>query len=157
MNKVEKIYRLRRNVLICAFVCSVLLFCVFCLPASILRASLWRISDELFSLIIRTAGVLAALMLLFLFIRYALFRTSTLKDPALRAAVDDERIRTGWLRAYRAAFYVIVGIHVVWLFFEGAVYSLGLPHAAWVSSTAGLMTFFSSAVYFTREVKHERS
>jgi hypothetical protein len=158
MGKIERIYRGRRLLLICAFVCSCFLFWTFCFPKpfNALNKSLpWRFFSDPFLAVFTAAGVLAALLLLFLFTRYVLFRASTRKDPGLRRAVDDERIRTGWLRAFRAAFFVMVGVHLFYLFLESRMFEWGLPHAAWVSSTTGLMTFFGAALFHTREAKNE--
>jgi hypothetical protein len=161
MNKIEKIYRMRRSVLICAFICSLLLFGVFCIPlpfSSLLSGRPpWVLPVNFYSMILPIAGVLMVLLLLILMARYFLFRTSTLKDPALREAVDDERIRTNWLRAYRSAFIIMAGIHLIYLLSESFMYGLGLPHAAWFSSSAGLSTFFGAAIFYTREAKNERA
>jgi len=161
MNKIEKIYRMRRSVLICAFVCSFFLFGVFCF-----LVPFWSLLSERHPLdhpanflvtIFLIAGVLTVLLLLILMTRYFLFRASTLKDPDLRRAVDDERIRMNWLRAYRAAFLTMAGIHLIYLFSESFIYDLVLPHAAWFSSSAGLLTFFGAAIFYTREAKNERA
>lgn len=157
MNKVEKIYRMRRNVLVVAFVCSILLFLWFNLPGLLSRGKPWHFFDRLPVPFFPTSGTIAALLLLILIVRYLLFKASTLKDPALRPAVDDERVRQNWLKAYRTAFYTMVGIHVAYLFLVYKFFELGLPHAAWFSSTTGLMTFFGAALYYTREVKNEQS
>ncbi len=158
MSKIEKIYRDRRHLLICAFVCSCFLFWTFCFPkpmGSFNKAFPWRYFPNPISALFTAAGALAALLLLFLFTRYVFFRASTRKDPGLRQAVDDERIRTGWLRAFRAALFVMVGVHLFYLFLESRIYEWGLAHAAWVSSTTGLMTFFGAALFHTREAKNE--
>jgi len=156
MNKTEKIYRMRRNVLIVAFVCSILLFCLFSLPGLLAGGEAWHFIQRLPFPFFTTVGVMAALLLLILLTRYLLFKASTLKDPALRPAVDDERVRQNWLKAYRTAFYTMVGIHVAFLFLVYQFYELGLPHVGWFSATAGLMTFFGTALYCTREVKNEQ-
>jgi hypothetical protein len=156
MNKIEKIYRMRRNVLIIAFVCSILLFCWYSLPGPLSRGKPGHFFDRLPVSFFAISGIIAALLLLILITRYLLFKASTLKDPALRGAVDDERIRQNWLKAYRTAFYTMVGIHVAYLFLVYQFYELGLPHVGWFSATAGLMTFFGTALYYTREVKNEQ-
>jgi MFS family permease len=164
MNKIEKIYRMRRGILIWAFVCSFLIFGVLCFPVPfwllLSGRPIWDHPINFLKTIFLIAGVLAVLLLLILMTRYFLFRASTLKEPALREAVDDERIRTNWLRAYRAAFLVMAGIHVIYLFseyFNLNLGLLGLPNASWVSSSAGLSTFFGTAIFYTREAKNERA
>jgi hypothetical protein len=157
MTRIERIYRMRRNLLICAFVCSCLLFIILCFPKpfdSFAKAYPWRYFSNPFLLVLQVVGILAATLLVFLLGRFIVYRTSTRKDPDLREAVDDERIRAGWLRAYGAAFYVMAGIHLVYLFIEGPLFQIGLPAAAWTSSSAGLMVLFSAAVFYTREVRH---
>ncbi len=157
MNRIEKIYRMRRNVLIVAFVFSILLFCWYTLPGLLSKGKPWHFFGRSPFPFFEISGSMAALLLLILITRYLLFKASTLKDPTLRPAVDDERVRQSWLKAYRAAFYTMVGIHVAYLFLISQIFDLGLPHAAWFSSTSGLMTFFGSALYYTREVKDEQS
>ena len=161
MNRIEKIYRMRRNLLICAFICSFFLFFIMCFPKPFLsfpRSYPWRYLSKLHILFIfKTSLALTVVLLIFLLARYVLYKLSTLKDPVIRNAVDDERIRLYWLRAYRAAFFVMVGIHIIYLFSEGLMYGIGFPHAAWVSSTTGLMTFFGTALFYTREFKNEQS
>jgi hypothetical protein len=147
---------MRRNVLIVAFVCSILLFLWFNLPGLLSRGKPWQFFDRLPVPFFPTSGIIAALLLLILIVRYLLFKASTLKDLALRPAVDDERVRQNWLKAYRTAFYTMVGIHVAYLFVYD-FYELGLPDVAWVSATTGLMTFFGTALFYTREVKNEQS
>jgi hypothetical protein len=156
MNKIEKIYRMRRNVLVVAFICSVLLFCVFCLPGLLSGGGFGHVVKRLSIPVFKISGILATLLLLILLIRYFLFRASTLKDPSLRRAVDDERVRQNLLKAYRTAFFIMVGIHLAYFFLETHFYDLGLPHVGWVSSTTGLMTFFGTALFYTREVKNEQ-
>jgi uncharacterized membrane protein YjgN (DUF898 family) len=159
MNQIERIYRMRRSLLVCALVCSGVLFLVLCFPKPFgsLEAYPWRLFDNPLKLLLEIAAALAVLLLLFLFVRYIAYRASTLENPVLREAVDDERIRVHWLRAYRAAFFVMAAIHLVYLFAEGLMYEAGFPHAAWASSSAGLTAFFGSALYYTREAKNERS
>ncbi len=152
MNKIEKIYRRRKQLLICALVCSFILFLALSFWPSLLIHL--RLSGDWVLGTLKISGVLAIVLLLFLFTRYVLFRAATLKDPALRKAVDDERIRRSWLKAYRAAFFVMVGIHVLFLlpFIGPAIMGIGIPQAPWVSSTTGLMTLFGAAVLFSREM-----
>lgn len=156
MNKIEKIYRMRRNVLIVAFFCSLLLFFLYSLPGLLSGGEAWHFIERLPIPFFTIAGILAALLLLILLTRYLLFRASTLKDPSLRRAVDDERVRQNWLKAYRAAFFTMVGIHLAYFFLVYQFYDLGLPHVGWFSSTTGLMTFFGTALFYTREVKNEQ-
>ncbi len=147
MTQIEKIYRMRRNVLILAFACSVLLFGLFIPPLPLTGYQIMKI-----------IVVLTGLLLLIFFIRFMLLKLATRKDPSLHDAVDDERVKTSWLRAYRTAFYVIVGIHIVWRLVEtpfGLLYKLGFPQPVWFATSAGLMTLFGMALYFTREIKND--
>jgi len=151
MSKIEKIYRMRRNLLVYSFLCSLVLFVLFGYPKTFWPL-IYRFPGKPF---FEIAGAIFFVLLLILFARYISFRTSTLKDPALRKAVDDERIRLQWLRAYRAAFYVIIGIHLLYVFLENQFFEIGLPHVAWLSFTAGVSTFFGAAIYYTREIRSE--
>jgi hypothetical protein len=161
MNKIESLYRVRRRLLVSAFVCSCFLFLVLCFPwpyrsPAFAHAFPWRHFKNPVVFIFEMAGILAALLLLFLLTRFVLLRAVALKEPALRQAVDDERIKMGWLSAYRIALYVMAGIHLAYLspVSEGFFYNIGFPHAAWVSSSLGLMVLFGAAFFFTRELKN---
>jgi hypothetical protein len=150
MTQIEKIYRMRRNVLILAFVCSALLFALFVPPLPL--------KSYQYQILKMGVAILSGILLLIFFVRFMLFKQSTRKDPSLLDAVDDERVKTSWLRAYRTAFYVIVGVHIVWRLIEplfpGLLFKLGFPSAPWFATSAGLMTLFGMALYFTREVKN---
>lgn len=151
MSSIEKIYQMRRNLLVYSFLCSLVLFVLFGYPKS-----LWPVTNRFPGKpFFEIAGAIFFLLLLILLARYVSFRTSTLKDPALRKAVDDERIRLQWLRAYRAAFYVIVGIHLLYIFLANQLFEMGFPHVAWLSFTAGVSTFFGAAIFYTREIRSE--
>ncbi len=158
MSKIEKIYRMRRGLLVTAFIFSCLIFLVMCLFNLLLplhRALVWGATNERILFIFEMAALLAFLLMAVLFVRFVLFRAATLRNQELREAVDDERIKLNWLRAYRITFFAMSGVHLVYLFLEAPLFHAGLPHAAWVSSTLGLMTFFGTALYLTREAKRD--
>ncbi len=161
MGKIEKIYRMRRGVLFAAFVCSLFLFGTFCLfvPVASLFSggSTLSLGVDLVRKIFLFAGIFFALLLLILFVRFLVFRAATRKNPALRAAVDDERIRTNWLRSYRAAALTIIGINGVNLFAESLLMEIGLPNVVWLSASISLAVLFGAAILYSREEKNERA
>jgi hypothetical protein len=42
-------------------------------------------------------------------VAFGIHKRKLAKDPSLRRAVNDERVRTNWLRAYRFGFFAICG------------------------------------------------
>lgn len=57
----------------------------------------------------------AAVFLLFL-ARWWLYKKSLQKDPALRAAVNDELVQQSWLKAFRFAFFCLIAVFVLHIF-----------------------------------------
>jgi hypothetical protein len=60
-------------------------------------------------------GACVAVLSGFFLIRWALYKRNLMKNPALRSAVDDERVKQTWLKAYRFAFQCLVGM-ILFLF-----------------------------------------
>ena len=58
---------------------------------------------------------IAAVFFIFL-VRWWFYRRSLQKDPALRAAVDDERVQQSWLKAFRFAFFCLIGLFILTVF-----------------------------------------
>jgi uncharacterized membrane protein len=84
-----------------------------------------------------------------------------MKDPLVRTAVNDERIRLNWLKAFRFAFYALIGITMFWHWWETSLVPEVLqnkilivhgPLLIWFGSIFALV---SSFLYYSREVKNE--
>jgi hypothetical protein len=155
MGRIEKIYRMRRGVLFAAFVCSIFLCGTFCLfpPFARLKTGghLSFLSESTTKNVFLFSGICLSLILLILVVRFLIFRAVTRRDSGTRAAVDDEHVRAGWLRAYRAAGLTVIAIHAISLVAPGALYyGIGFPSEAYTSFSLGLAVLFGSAIFFTR-------
>ena len=128
--------RMRRNILIGVLLGSVLAFGLFMYP-SINVLSHSTPTDLLAGPInYPEVGLLLWILTLLLFIaRYWLYRRKLKKDLTVRMAVNDERVKLNWLKAYRIAFFVVVGITLFWKIYETGLYPLKwrpLPHPPWL-------------------------
>jgi hypothetical protein len=92
---------------------------------------------------------------------YMLYKKRLRKDPALRVAIDDERVRTNWLKAYRFAFFTLVGITVLAKLAETALAgivlrgSFPLPDKTWFLLTGAILSLVGSFLYFSKETGDE--
>jgi hypothetical protein len=92
--------------------------------------------------------------------RYWLYKKKLRKDPSLRAAVNDERIRLNWLKAHRFAFFAATGITIIWKYFESffpypdeALLGPSLPNGPFLVLYVAVISFIGSFLYYNREVK----
>jgi len=155
MGKIERIYRMRRGFLFAVFICSLLFLGAFCFPLQIASwvagKPMMNLGESVFRRVFLVGAALLGVILLLLLLRYLLFRIATRKEPVLRSAVDDERVRTGWMHSYRAAVLTIIGIHLV----DYAPFMILGVHPVWLSLSAGLAVLFGAAIFHTREGAHE--
>ena len=158
MAKIEKIYRTRRRVLIGVFVCSVMLFIFAAIPTivSFTFPDIWQNWHYWAKHVITAWGLTSLLLFLGLLARYLHLRIYLKKNPSLIQAVEDERIRISWLKAYRLAFYLMMAIYCAYylrLFESGLKHPF--PNSAWTILAVGLPALFGAALYFSREGGHE--
>ena len=153
MGKIENVYRTRRRVLYGAFFFSIL-------------SSLFILSPYFFSWLMNDinnkqsarisffwiGGTITFLIFLSLIIRYFHLRISMMKNTSLIQAVDDERIRISWLKAFRFTFYLMVSIQCIQL---SHLIDIGYPLIQWLVMALGLPALFGAALYFSREGKHD--
>jgi len=126
MNKIEKMNRSRKNLL----------------RGILWGAGIWAVAQiiwtgiafnglmsqtshvfGIFSSFIPTAVLVSILILLFFLLKYWRYKWSLRKDPQIRTALDDERLRLSWFKAYRFAFFAVVVIHGI-LFFNEFIHVL---------------------------------
>ena len=157
MNKIERIYRMRRALLIWCFACSVFLFVFLCYPKPPFSKTFpWSYFSDPIRVIFEVGGAILLVLFLLLLVRYVLFRASTLRDPALRRAVDDERIRLHWLRAYRLAFFSLLLIQLASKVpIVIMKWPLDPPFQSHFSISAAAMTYLGAFLYYSRERAHD--
>jgi ABC-type Fe3+-siderophore transport system permease subunit len=59
------------------------------------------------------AGVLISLVLAVCLLIWLLYKKNLKKDPALRAALNDELVKQNWLKAYRFSFFCTIALLVL--------------------------------------------
>jgi hypothetical protein len=68
---------------------------------------------EIISRIIQFAVYASILITIFFSLKYWRYKWSLRKDPPIRSALDDERLRLSWFKAYRFAFFTVVAIYII--------------------------------------------
>ena len=155
-SKIEKMNRMRRNILLIVLIGSSVAFGAFLYPSAY---RLFHLSERprfdetpfLYALIIWLGAVL------FFGVRYFLYKKTLRKDPSLKEAVNDERVKLNWLIAYRFAFFVVVlfqGFMLLLQFLEafvGPLYLL-LPQL-YLTIFLAVLSVVGAFLYHNREAK----
>lgn len=150
--KIEKMNRMRKNILFCVLIGTVIALVWFMLPTFFVK---YRFANNKASLI--GAGITASLTFLLFVTRYWLYKRKLKRDPSLRAAVNDERIRLNWLRAYRFAFLVVIGVTIFWklretsFLLESLAWKMFVPHGPWLIVFGAIISLVGSFLFYNRE------
>lgn len=114
MNKIERMNRSRKNLLKGILWGSGIWTIMLVIWTGIAFNGLMSQTShvfEIFSSLVPTAVLVSILILLFFLLKYLVYKWSLRKDPQIRSALDDERLRLSWLKAYRFAFFAVVVMH----------------------------------------------
>ena len=99
--------------------------------------------------------ILLAIYILF----YLVFKYKLMRDPSVKTAVNDERVRLNWLKAFRIAFYTLLFIAIVWKWYETGLGTSFLhmkirlvqtPYIIWFGSILALIVSF---LHYDKDVK----
>jgi MFS family permease len=155
--QIEKMHRMRKNILRGVLIGSIIAFGVFMYPTFFF---IFRKVTPLWSYRYLEGALILWLLVLLIFItRYLLYKKKLRKDPSLRAAVNDERVRLNWLKAYRFAFFTATGITIVWKWCESSfshellMGKFHLPNGPFLILYVALISLIGSFLYYNREVK----
>ena len=83
------------------------------------------------------------------------------KDPLLLHAVNDERIRMNWFKAYRFGFFVICGLAVLWkssdwfFSYDQMFRGLRIPTGPFSILFGALISLIGSFLFYNREARDE--
>ena len=157
---IEKMNRMRRNILFGVLDGTGLVFCLFMFPAlnRIFRLAprwTWREIER----IMDGALLLWLVTILLSMTRYMLYKLKLKKDRSLFAAVNDERVQWDWLRAYRFAFIVVLGLTVFWKWYETGLYPDAgriFPDPPWLIAFGAVISLVGSFLWFNREGREEK-
>ena len=153
--KIEKMNRMRKNILLSVLIGTVIALVWFMLPTFFVK---YRLANT--KAILIGAGVTASLTFLLFVTRYWLYKRQLKKDPSLRAAVNDERVRLNWLRAYRFAFLIIIGITIFWKWYETSffpeslMWKVSVPHGPWLIVFGAIISLVGSFLFYNREAQN---
>jgi hypothetical protein len=161
MNTIEKLSRMRRRILWIVLAgtaaATALLLSPIVLPGLRTR---WLDLDKSPDPIWYGAFVIWALTVAVFAATFVLYKRKLRKDPGSKAAVDDERVRTDWLRAYRIAFLTVIGLAVALKLFD-VIYAFRLvrafllPDRTWLILAGAVLSLVGSFLYFSREAGDE--
>jgi membrane protease YdiL (CAAX protease family) len=155
-SKIEKMNRMRRNILFIVIIGSSIAFGAFLYP-SIYRFFHLNERPRFDGTLFLYALAVWLCAILFFGVRYFLYKNALRKDPSLREAVNDERVKGNWLKAYRFAFFAVVlfqGLMLLLQFLEalvGPMYLL-LPQLYLTLFLASL-SLVGAFLYYNREAK----
>jgi hypothetical protein len=150
--KIEKMNKMRRNILIGVLTGTIIAFGLFMLPTFF--------SKFRFQLVVFKRALLLWLLTLLIFgVRYLIYRKKLMKAPSLRNAVNDERVKLNWLRAYRFAFLIVIVITIFWKWYETSFFPeilrwmMLLPHGPWLIVFSAVISLVGSFLYYNREAR----
>lgn len=153
-NQIEKMNMMRNYIVWGIFIGTFIAFCFFMYPSviSIFRSLPWK------SMKYAEAGLLLWILTIIIFvILFWLYKMKLKKDSSLREAVNDERVKANWLKAYRFAFYAIVVINFFWKFYEFFFLNLksphrfSLPHIPWLTLFIAMLSVTGAFLYYNKE------
>lgn len=153
--KIEKMNKMRRNILLGVLIGTVITFTWFMLPTYKFITIRYRNVETA----LKGTMILWLLTLLIFGVRYLIYRKKLMKVPSLRTAVNDERVKLNWLRAYRFAFLIVIVITIFWKWYETGYFPdkwrRGFPHPPWLIVFGAVIFLVGSFLYYNREAKNE--
>jgi hypothetical protein len=105
------------------------------------------------------AGGIVLAVFLFCLVRWWLFKGSLQRDPALRAAVNDELVQQSWFKAYRFSFFAliilfaalqVIGTIATLTRIRELIFVTGTIHTLYFY--VAIMSCLGSFLYYTREL-----
>lgn len=154
-SQIEKMNKMRRNILLGVLIGVVIMFGWFMLPTFFIK---FRFRS--FDTALKGAGITGLLIFFVFGTRYWMYKNSLKKDPSLRAAVNDERIKLNWLKAYRFSFYIIICITIflkLWDMFLSTLLltrRIALPHDPWLILFGAVISLVGAFLYYNREAQN---
>jgi len=162
MNRIEKLTRMRRNILwgVLAGTGVAAILLLFPIIVRSARYLWWPAGRNSFPIYYWAFAIWLLTLLVFV-VLYLLYKRKLRQDPALRIAVDDERVRIDWLKAYRFAFLTTVVVTVLLkaaeTVFAPALIrgSFPLPDKTWFLLTGAVLALVGSFLHYNRETGDE--
>jgi len=163
-SKIEKMNRMRKNILI-GFLVGWGTLCLWILNPTIISLKFrWQEAGPFIRRIqpyLKGLWILGIIILSIYIILFLIYRIKITKDPFVHTAVNDERVRLDWLRAFRFAFYTLIGITIFWKWWETSLVpdvltkNIWVVHGPWLIWFGSIFALVSSFLYYNREAKGE--
>lgn len=164
--EIEKMNRMRKNIVRGILVGTAIAFVWFILPNLGFGYLENRYQTAVKAL--AYAGILWFLSLLIFGIIYWRYRKKLKKDPLLCEAVNDERVKLCWLKAYRFAFFVTLIISILWKIYEMNITNpenlnlirrftkfVHLPNGPFLLLYIAVISSLGAFLFFSREVTND--
>lgn len=163
MNEIERLSRMRRNILWGVLAGTVVAVLMLFYPIIFRsgRYHWWPAHQRIGFPLYYGAFLIWLVTLLVFAVLFRFYKRKLRKDPVLRIAVDDERVTMIWLKAYRFAFLALVGVTILAKLAETALSgmilrgSFPLPDKTWFLLAGAVISLVGSFLYFSRETGDE--
>ena len=160
--KIEKMTRMRKNILWGVLITTSVAFCLNIYPTihTLFHSNRNFISKWKYPLI-EGAIALWLFTALFFLTRFWLYKKKLKREPSLHSAVYDERVRLNWLKANRIAFFVLVSSTILYerigSIFSGQLLNLRftLPNGPFFVLWGAIISLVGSFIYYNQEGKYE--
>lgn len=161
--EIEKLNRMRKNIVRGILIGTVIAFVLFMLP----NLGLGYVENSYRTAVkaLAYAGILWLLSLIIFGTIYWRYRKKLKKDPLLHEAVNDERVKLSWLKAYRFAFFVTFIISILWKLYEMTIINpehlslvrrftklAHLPNGPFLILYIAVISLVGAFLFFSREV-----
>lgn len=153
-SKIEKMNKMRRNILKGMLIGWGILFLWILLPTARLFIRDYKLHSQIF-------WITGIIILSIYIIVYLIYKWKIMKDPSVQTAVNDERVRLDWLRAFRFAFFTLIGITIFWKWWETSLVpevlhrQIRIIHPPWLIWFVSIFALIGSFLYYNREIKED--
>ncbi len=162
-SKIEKMNKMRK-IILKGFLLSwvtlgVWLFHFTIISVLRLRWRLIRINIKPIQPYLEGLWIIGVILLATYIFIYLVYKYKLIRDPSVRTAVNDERVKLNWLKAFRIAFYTLLFIAIFWKWYETGLGTSFLhmkirlvytPYIVWFGSILALIVSF---LHYDKDVK----
>ena len=164
-SKIEKINRMRK-IILKVFLFGWVTLGIWLFHRTIISVieSSWRrinVYTRTIEPYLETLWIVGTIILAIYVIVYLIYKAKITKDSSVRTAVNDERVRLNWLKAFRIAFFTLLFVTIFWKWAETGL-GTGFLHwkiwpipGTWLMWYCSIFALIVSFLYYDREAKNE--
>ncbi len=164
-SKIEKINRMRK-IILKVFLFGWVTLGIWLFHRTIISALKlsWRRIDVYTRSIepyLEALWIVGAIILAIYVIIFLIYKAKIMQDSSVQTAVNDERVRLNWLKAFRMAFFTLLFITIFWKWAETGLGTSFLHRkispipGAWLMWYCSIFALIVSFLYYDREAKNE--